>query len=79
MTIEHVLSWTFEDGLQTYDNGDQLSDWLTMPAQCPSCHAEWQAVSAVDAMGIECPYCAHVDPFYVWRIPNNAQDERTLI
>jgi DNA-directed RNA polymerase subunit RPC12/RpoP len=76
---DHTLQWSLEGGVQIYDNGTDLDDWLTMPVRCPSCGAEWQAVSAVGAMGIECPHCSHVDPFYVWRVPDNARDERTII
>ena len=75
-----TLQWDFDDGLQTYRNGDPLlDDWMSLPVMCPRCRAEWQVVTAVNAMGAECPHCHNVDPFLVWAIPHAITDLRTSV
>jgi len=73
------LVWVFKDNMQVYSNStSNLCYWITLPIACPKCNREWQAVSAVGAEGIECPFCGNIDPFYVWSIPKNAIDKRML-
>lgn len=75
--MEVRLNWRLQDGVQVYDNGDlELSDWVDMLVQCPVCAMAWRAVSAVGALGADCPFCGYVDPFFEWFIPADADDQR---